>query len=373
MPQIEPQDEISEFFVNEDLAKTVAENFMRKTKPSLKSTQNYKLEKINDEMGEELIYVINFDEGGFVLMPADNRIEPILAFSDNNYFKTENVENKNGIGLWISNTKNGIKKTKKSKEPQSEEVKELWKKHLDFFNLKDEGDPPDDPCVESHDTKGPLLSTSKDGWGQAYYFNQYCPTEAEVEATCGSCDCDFSELSFGRAYTGCIPVAMGMIMSYHEYPTSYSWSQMPDFPGNAIASDLLFDIGSAVDISYECTGSPADESDVTGAFESTFGYSTTATLMSYSTSSLSNYGTVRAEIIADRPVLFMGYVSSGQPGHAWVCDGYRISIYCIGDTEYEYRFLNMRWGDGDAMGDGEFSYNSFGYSYNLSIVKGIEP
>ena len=217
-----PINEISEFFVNEDIAKTVAENFMQKTNPSLKSAQSYKLKKIRDDDGVELIYVVNFDEGGFVLMPTDNRVNPILAFSETNFFETENIEKVNGLSLWMNGTKKGIKDVKKSKIHQSKEMKALWGKYLKNFNLKDGGIGGDPPCEDSQVTKGPLLSTSHDQWCQSSFFNLDCPTEAQVEAQY-NCDCDFSGSS-GHAYAGCAPVAMGMLMTYHQYPNSYNWS-----------------------------------------------------------------------------------------------------------------------------------------------------
>ena len=370
-PQLVAQENTSEFFVNEDMAKTVAQNFMRKTNPSLKSTKNYKLEKIKDEMGEELIYVINFDEGGFVLMPADNRIEPILAFSENNYFETKNVEQINGVGLWVSDTKEGIKKIKQSKEPQSEVMKELWKKYLTKFRLKDEGDPPDDPCVNSSTTVGPLISTL---WCQNHNFNSDCPTEAWVENRWG-CSADFDDQDLylnGRARAGCVAVALGMIMNYHEYPTSYNWSQMPqdNFPwdlyGNSVVADLLYDIGlSSVDMRYKCDISEADDVDAVSALENDFGYSISVTLSGY------NINTTISEISYGRPVYFSG-VKDGK-GHAWVCDGYRTDVICLGDLGYVYNYLSMKFGNFYGTNDGEYYYNNInGYS-NLKIIYGIEP
>ena len=365
-PQLVAQENTSEFFVNEDMAKTVAQNFMRKTNPSLKSTKNYKLEKIKDEMGEELIYVINFDEGGFVLMPADNRVEPILAFSENNYFETKNVEQKNGVGLWVSNTKEGIKKIKKSKDPQSEVMKELWEKHLFILNLKDEGDPPDDPCVPSSTTVGPLISTT---WRQGDGFNADCPLEAAVEAK-WSCSADFSGSYLnGRAYAGCVAVAMGQIMNYHEHPTSYSWNSMPSGrTGNSAAADLLFDIGTEVGMEYKCNGSFAATSNIVPALENDFNYSTSATKASYS---YSDFMDVRAEINTSRPVILTGTSAAG--GHAWVCDGYRTNIHCINGLGYVYNYLHMNWGWGGDS-DGYFYYNNFnGFTSDKYIIKGIKP
>ncbi len=373
MQQIKAEDEISEFFVNEDLAKTVAENFMRKTNPSLKSTKNYKLKKIKDEMGEELIYVINFDEGGFVLMPADNRIEPILAFSENNYFETENVEQMNGVGLWVSDTKDGIKELKKLKVPQSEEMKELWLKHLAHFNLKDEGDPPDDPCIDSTRTVGPYITNY---WCQNNDYNSDCPTEAWVENEY-SCSADFSDPTLylsGRAYAGCVAVAMGMIMSYHEYPTSYSWSQMPqdnpnypdfDIYGNSVVAGLFTDIGDAVDMRYMCTASRADDVDAVSAFKNDFGYSTTATLSDF------YYTTTKQELDADRPVYLSGQKSNNA--HAWVCDGYQIIYTCLGSTQYLSEKLHMRFGNFGHENDGYYYSNNINGYYSIKMIYGIEP
>ena len=373
-----PINEISEFFVNEDIAKTVAENFMQKTNPSLKSAQSYKLKKIRDDDGVELIYVVNFDEGGFVLMPTDNRVNPILAFSKTNSFKMDGFENVNGISLWMAERIKQIKNIKKMTTPQNKEMKELWKKHLTSFRLKDEGDPSGDPCVESHTTVGPLMTTI---WHQRGNYNTDCPTATEVKAITDSCNCDFSVGGLnGHARAGCIPVAMGQIMNYHQYPNTYSWSQMPqgktafDYLGNSVVADLLSDIGDVLDVNYYCYVSEADLVDIVPAFENNYGYSTTATRSNY----YSNFVTVRNNISNDWPVLFTGSNSSGYY-HSWVCDGYQTSIYCIGDSQVEYNYLHMNWGDGVDYNPpdgytGFYSYDDLGdFNNNLSIITGIKP
>ena len=367
-PQLVAQENTSEFFVNEDMAKTVAENFMRKTNPSLKSTKNYKLEKIKDEMGEELIYVINFDEGGFVLMPADNRVQPILAFSDKNHFNTENHKEVNGLSLWIDVMIKEIKLVRKSKVEQNEEMKELWKKHITIFNLKDEGDPPDDPCVQTTTTVGPLLTTI---WRQGDGFNTYCPTEQDVEDDCGTCDCDFNTTYLGgHARAGCLAVAMGQIMYYHEYPNTYSWNLMPTGEtGNSYAADLLSDIGVDLSMDYQCGGSYAPVSNAVSVFENDYNYSTSATFTNYG---YSDFSDIKIEINADRPVLFSGISVEGA--HAWVCDGWRESIICLNNLGYVYQYLSMNWGWGANEGNGFYHYNNLnGFTTTLQIVKGIKP
>lgn len=85
-------------------AKNLRKSGERKTK---KST-----ETITDESGTPLYHIINFKEGGFVVVSADYRAIPIIAFNDTGELNYERDKDVNGLSLWFMESKEQIKDIK---------------------------------------------------------------------------------------------------------------------------------------------------------------------------------------------------------------------------------------------------------------------
>lgn len=364
----ELQIENNEFFVGENSVKMVAENFAKgfgsNTPNSLKTQKTYSLNKfLDEENGEALLYIVNYDDGGFLIIPADNRVFPILAQSETSSFGTEESELPGGINIWVQDIKKVIKKIKKENKEQSKEVKLAWEKYLRYSQLKVYIPP--DPCEDQTIIVGPLLNTT---WGQECGYNSLLQTETQLG--CSSLPCD-------KAYTGCIATAMAQVMKYHQYPSSYSWSSMPNNEGTTATATLMYDIGQSIDnYNYSCTGSGVSYENlgnVVLSLENDFNYSTSVTLSNYSSYSFS---TVTNEINYNRPVIFVGTDTNTNTAHSWVCDGYQSRFYC--DTGGTYLYSHLNWGeDGDY--DGYFGYNfnftkgSNVYDSNVKMITGIKP
>ncbi len=357
LPQNELQNENNEFFVTENAATFFADNFAKELittkKNSLKSKKLKTVNKITDEKGEELIYVINYEDGGFLLLSADKRVAPVLAFSETNSFTSEESDLRGGVNFWVQTTKEGIKSVKKENKEQSEEVKFLWNKYLSSSSLKvyDPENPP--PCQDVYTWVGPLMQTK---WDQGCTFNSLLDP-------CSNPDyCN-------KVPAGCVAVAMAQVMKYHQYPSSYSWSSMPNTYGTSATAGLMYDLGvpSALDMDYTCSNSTVSSYNIVPTFENVFSYSTSATHANY------NQATVKYEIDYDRPVILVG--TDGTEAHAWVCDGYASAYYCeLGVTTLHFH-MNWGWlGEYDAY----FAYNNFNpdtYSFNTNrkMVTGIQP
>lgn len=55
------------------------------------------------------LYIINFKEGGFIIISADKRIEPILAYSESSNFPLNDFSNMPfGLSFWLNSTCNFI-------------------------------------------------------------------------------------------------------------------------------------------------------------------------------------------------------------------------------------------------------------------------
>jgi hypothetical protein len=146
---------------------------------------------------------------------------------------------------------------------------------------------------------------------------------------------------------GCVPVAMGQIMAYHGKPTStsyytYNWSNMVSSPQKNSISDsgaldianLMHEIGIRVHATYSPGNYSVGPSDPayygsTGVNSLTYtksvfqamGYTVPGNFLSYTST---NFPTLRASIVANRPVYIRGEATGG---HAWVIDAVRVMSY----------------------------------------------
>lgn len=319
---------------------------------------------VPDENGVAVFYIVNYENGGFLILAADKRSEPILAFSENSVFPIGDNPYPSGLVEWLFTSKEGIKDLRQTMSPINKDFELEWENLLNGNgNIGTYGlDPIDDGCTVQTIQKGPYLET---GWGQGCGDNSSLP-----QLSC-SIPCN-------RAWAGCVATAMAQIMKYHEFPSNYSWNTMPNSYGAQSTSDLIYDIGLAVNMSYTCDGSSADtKNKVVPAFKNTFGYST-ATYADY------NYQIVKSNLDSQRPVILKGGRQSGWwifsqylDGHAWVCDGYLSYTFPCSGTGASYLKFNMNWG-WDGNFDGWYAFDNFNpsthtFNYKRGMVYNIKP
>lgn len=310
------------------------------TKKERTSKNVESITEVSDELGIIVYYIINYENGGFVIISADNRLDPIFAYSESNTFTVNSDDYPKGLVNWLDDTKNKVKEIRKSHSPQKPEIKQRWNE-LDGKTAPlpgdDDGDGEIDPCQDIHTQVGPLLSTE---WWQRGGFNDAVPIE------CSSVE---------EAYAGCVAIAAAQVMRFYEYPDNYNWANMPNFIGTSETARLIKDIGVAVDMNWTCEGSGAYTSDLPTAFKEVFGY------MSANYSNFNRY-TVTYELSKGRPVILRG---QGTGGHAWVCDGYLRSTYCASGASY--LSLSMNWGWEFGWYNGFYAYNDWtpgNYNFN---------
>lgn len=381
--------EVSSTEVSIDLAKEIALNFSNKTDFSsdsysdgdslqLKSSilsgdfadkEIDKVVTVGDESDSVAIYIFTFKESGFVIVSASKKEYPILAYSSTVSLDFDDIPD--GFSDWLSVRKSRIQEYRNDEDfdiPTS--TTEAW----DAVAPAD-----DEETVVSggavYEEVGPLLQTT---WGQGARYNDLVPYLG----------CSGITNYNGYALTGCVATATAQIMRYWEYPSSYDWDIMPDrvsywatsSTGSLEIAQLMVDIGDAIDMNYGCGGSVATTSEVIGVLENTFGYSTNASYIDYSSS------TVRAQLDLAYPV-YMRCTDTVEGGHAWVCDGYQRLRYATihnPDTYYEYTsytlssfYLYMNWG-WNSSSDGWFlsedlTPGNFDFSEDLRIIINIYP
>jgi hypothetical protein len=229
---------------------------------------------ITNDNNDNLMYVLNFKNGGFIVYSSDKRARPIRAFSLQGEFNIDTSDFNSGLKDWYKFNIGVIEKLKKSNIEQSDEMKIAWKKQSiqNLLNSSaklsqtapDPDDTPLDPeddsyCTDYYKSVGPLIGTS---WYQSGPFNN---------ALSSSYNCSTND---PEPPVGCVSIAIGQIMYYHKHPSSYNWSSMSKTTANSETQKLLKDIGDAVNMHYDCDGSWAYTWKIDNAFTDHFSYST---------------------------------------------------------------------------------------------------
>lgn len=264
-------------------------------------------------------YIFNFSPSGFVIVAADDASIPILGYSDEGVIEGE-----------ITNPA-----TKEWLNGYSQEIYQIITNSLSNRETLKRWNSLPDKNLYAPDDVSPLLTTT---WDQGCYYNALCPSDPTAIYTCG------------HVYTGCVATAMSQIMKYHNYPpqgvgthsyidptyglqsadfgnTTYNWSSMPNnvSGNNTAVATLMYHSGVSVDMHYSTSGSGAFSEDVPYALMNYFNYHP-GIVIQYK----NNFNKVedfknliRADLDQQLPVYYSG--SNPSEGHAFVCDGYRMS------------------------------------------------
>ena len=298
--------------------------------------------------GNDSYYVFNNDAGGFVIIAGDDAVAPVLGYTSTGAFDANNLPE-------------GLKDLLKSYEQQ---IAALGKSYT-----------ANTTSTRAEFTGEKLLNTAK--WNQNAPFNKYTPH---------------------NYVTGCVATAGAIVMKHHGYPAKgigshtytwngqdltanfehdYDWANMPTkyTVGNDEAFDgvarLMSDLGVAVEMQYAKGGSGATMEDLVTALQKYFGYSKYARLLAIADLGAEVWnGRLRAEIDADRPILYSA-VDSNKGGHSFVIDGYKDESFSVNwgwggycDGFYRIGALNPETG-GKPLGDQ--------YNLSQSAVFSLQP
>ncbi len=340
--------------VGQNDAQKVANNFYE----SLIGKGGYSLELLLDYSKQPLynnFYIFKNDEG-FVIVSADDRTIPILAYSTEGTFESESIPE--NLAYWLSGYEQAIQAIIDEQADPSEEIVRQWQEML-------EGNLPQQKNVVIPE----LLSTK---WDQHAPYNNLCPS---------------------GTLTGCVATAMAQIMKYWEHPvhgtgshsyihptygtlsanfgnTTYDWDNMhgtvtvaSPYAEQLAVATLMFHCGVSVNMIYGTEASSAYSEDVPYAIESYFGYNASNILYKSNYSNSAWISLLKSELDAYRPIYYCG--SGIYGGHAFVCDGY--------DSDNKFHF-NWGW-SGNANGYfaiGNLNPNNYPFnSDNAAIL--IEP
>ncbi len=286
------------------------------------------LKKNLESTGEDTLYYVfglsESDNGGFVIVAADDVASPILGFSTGGNYDERNLPP--NFVYWMDYLSRQIAFANEQGFTQSEDTKQLWKKGS-FAPTKIVGD------------------TLKTKWGQDAPYNNNTPNNNP---------------------TGCVATAMAQIMKKYGYPTrgngskngiefnvDYDWKNMKDVydgtanatQNNAVAT-LMRHAGASVDMAYGSNASGAFVTNAMIALVTYFGYGNAMKSISRASYNKETewHAEIRKQLDDNRPILYSGNKLDwvfGSVGHAFVCDAY--------DKESNYFHFNWGW-DGECDG-----------------------
>lgn len=287
---------------------------------------------ITSKSGKECIYAFSFKDGGYMLVSADNRTYPVLAYSYEDQFDLENIAP--ATRLWIDKYLEQFDLIELNSIESSEIIKSAWRTYYENETLN------------TKNTKGvPTMLTTK--WNQDYPYNYYCPFHPQ-----GPGD---------RVYAGCVATAMAQVMKFWNYPetgrgtheyfwgdyftvdfeaTTYHWDSMTNsintLSRNSIA-ELIFHCAVSVDMDFSPDGSGSSITNAFFALKQYFRYR--AGVYELDKGDVEDYEwklILKEDLDKGHPILYRGTDDYGN-GHAFVCDGYQ-------DTSY----FHFNWGWGGA-------------------------
>lgn len=307
--------------------------------------------------GQAAYYIVYTNPKGFVIVPADDEVEPIIGFSPDG---TYDPSPKNPLGALVSQDVPGrvafVRQEATGKKQEAlaagASAKGRWDMLLQAATQKS--------AVETGTASisdvrvAPLVQSTWDQStaGGVNTYNIYTPN---------------------NYVCGCVATAMAQLMRFHQHPTTgvgttsfsisicgsattralrggngvggaYSWSDMVLSPGASTTTAqrqaigaLTADAGVAVNMDYCSGASGTDTLYAANAFKNTFGYSNAIRGRDSSWGNIpaaNRNAMVNPNLDAGYPVLF-GITGAG--GHAIVGDGYGY------DSSTMYHHLNMGW------------------------------
>lgn len=313
------------------------------------------------ESSDPMVYVFtNESKGGFMVVSADDVAMPLLGYSDNGSFSTENVPE--NVQWWLDEYARQI----------AWAVQNPVYAPFGWFKAPKEDHAVIEPMVTSR-------------WNQSEPYNNRCP---EINGT--------------RSVTGCLATAEAQVMYYHKWPekatgvVSYTWQNggkvleadldtiplvwdkmLDDYtdanPGTdeeqLAVANLMLACGVASQMNYSPSSSGATALNGARGFFTNFGCTQTGFVFRdwYTPEQWDDY--IYNYIHTHGPLVYCGVGPGG--GHAFVCDGYR------GEGYYH---INWGWG---GKSDGYFLLDAlnpatqgiggtaYGYNTNQQVIPGL--
>jgi hypothetical protein len=321
---------------------------------------------------------------GYVVLSADDRLQPVLCFSTSQNLRLENSSQNALRSMLAGDLINSLRILEVTADPSilaaAGENQARWR---DLLVTAPDPPTPARLACEQGVAIGPLVQTS---WSQWKHFNKLCPSDPQPGTGYD-----------GKAPVGCTPVTGAQLTKYYEWPThgaeahtdsdtnsanliwgnfsatladDFAWSRMKatydpwnaDEPDDAVSAvaELMYELGVAVDIDYGSFSAGASRSMLTsldGALLRHWFYERSE-FACRADGPTGFDAALEAEIAAGRPV------AACIPGHSLLVDGF------TSDQSGEFFHLNYGWG---GINDGWYALSNInGDSLQYGIL-GLQP
>ncbi len=340
-----------------DEARQVAKNFYFEKSGTEQAKINFAEETILNLDNNPAYFVFNLEgEKGFVVVSGDDLINPIIGYSLENTFKTE--DQPENVVYWMQTYANKIEFKIENNIAADQKIKSDWQKYnTSIANFT--------PELSKNKGVNPLVNHIE--WGQNDGWEEHCPN---------------------GALTGCVATAMGILMKYHQFPATgngsytytpegynsqtvdygnqtYSWGSMSNDNPTSSAALLVYNAGVSVQMQYGSAGSSAYTADVMDALWYYFLYQYPEYNEREKFSDDEWKTLLKADLDASQPMFYAGQKTDGG-GHAFLCDGYDDSDnfhYNFGWDGYQNGFYSIddpqEYSDGQECLTGITPDNSF--------------
>lgn len=313
-------------------------------------------------------YLINL-ENGWMIISGDDRVTPILAYSDTGNIDIDNVSP--AMEFFLDCYKDAIDSIRLI----GSETNTEWRSFLQSSEIPELRIVV--PPLLNHDG---YMSWKQAGNGSSGLveksYNKFCPPTSECE----------------HPVVGCLAVAMAQILWYWRWPIAaivkddarnpimryYDWKSMPSILYDStdeysvdMVANLLHDCGVLVDMTYGCNASSASFSNCQSVFANFLSYDNSN--MQWRERSLYSNSAwldlIKSELENWHPILYRGRTPNDADGHsnghAFVIDGY---------AEPNYFHVNL---GGGPTANGFFLLEDIGFSNIYSEAQaglfGIRP
>ncbi|MDR0894767.1 MAG: C10 family peptidase [Prevotellaceae bacterium] len=383
--QVNEKDDV---FVHVDKATEIADLFFKELTGTSVSTRSggHSVQTVSDSV-KPLMYVVNYANGGFVIIGSTQNYYPVLAYSDKGSF--ELGSNTGGVSGWLEETKGIIQVSDAFSDSIKASMQGLWSSYENGEDVLSRSipktrsenlSPGEAACIEKCSelmqqyggdwTFLPLAYAPQYLATQGFQgteanlqfanlfsdANYICSPEASVFAyryphttqqvgpllnTEWHQDTPFNNLCGGNP-AGCGPIAVAQVLQYYQYlpnftlngTYSFDWSTIPVEPDPLSDQDALVRfIGGLIGTNYSLGYSHTEPDDMEAGLELLF----FDDLYNTVNRSGHNSQTVKNVLFGgEEPVIMLGNDNNFSylidpldylgPSHYWVCDGARERI-----------------------------------------------
>ena len=363
------------------------------------------VDAVEDPATGARLLVAKFEGGGYVVLSADDRIDPVLAFSetgdgidpdDSNPFwallRGDIAAREAAAGVERGGAARRGRASVRSLSPQADpEPTAAQRKWADLLFGADSR-----PAVRGADA--PPSDIRVDSFLESRW-NQGTATHYE-----GSTDYCYNYYTPNHYYAGCVATALSQVMRFFRHPTSpviatnypcmvdgvstnmtmmggtYDWDDMPARPWESGTTEaqrqaigkIVYDVGVTVGMNWTANGSGASAYTGQSALMEDFGYAQACAIPYHTNAYPWSLTRFKSNVVpcldARSPVVVSIHVSSDPDnGHAVLADGYGYSdgAFCL--------HVNFGWGyEGDSR-TAWYCPPDFqtGENYGYDVIDGI--